>query len=50
MSLKLDKFESLYNKAENYTLDILRNHNKEVHDYSVANNPYFFQAVCLSVL
>lgn len=45
VSLKLEKFEALYNLAENYTLDILRDHNKAVHDYSVNNNPYFFSAV-----
>lgn len=33
-----------------FTLDILRTHNKERHDFSVQNNPYFFQAVCVSLL
>jgi hypothetical protein len=31
-----------------FTLDILRTHNKERHDNSVATNAYFFQAVRLS--
>ncbi|KAF2799324.1 Cloroperoxidase [Melanomma pulvis-pyrius CBS 109.77] len=46
VSVILSRFQDLYAKAENneFTLDILRTHNKEVHDYSVANNPYFFQA------
>ncbi|KAF1988889.1 Cloroperoxidase [Aulographum hederae CBS 113979] len=45
-SLILSKFESLYNKAVDgeFTIDILRTHNKEVHDFSVQNNPYFFSA------
>ncbi|KAF2429338.1 Cloroperoxidase [Tothia fuscella] len=47
VSLILSKFDSLYSKANSageFTLDILRDHNKEVHDFSVQNNPYFFQA------
>lgn len=44
-SLDLTTFDQLYFSAENYTLDILRDHNKVVHDYSIANNPYFFSAV-----
>jgi hypothetical protein len=42
--VEIAKFDALYNRAENYTLDILRDHNKDVHDFSVQNNPYFFQA------
>lgn len=46
-SLDLSRFDQLYFSAENYTLDILRDHNKLVHDYSIQNNPYFFSAVSL---
>ncbi|CZR61315.1 uncharacterized protein PAC_11211 [Phialocephala subalpina] len=43
-SLNLPRFDQLYFSAENYTLDILRDHNKVVHDYSINNNPYYFSA------
>jgi hypothetical protein len=45
VSLKIDRFDDIYNRAANLTLDNLRDHNKVVHDFSVQNNPYFFQAV-----
>lgn len=45
-SLDLPRFDLLYFSAQNYTLDILRDHNKYTHDYSVQNNPYYFSAVC----
>ncbi|KAJ4299471.1 hypothetical protein N0V90_004716 [Kalmusia sp. IMI 367209] len=46
VSVKIPLAQSLLSKAVNneFTLDILRTHNKERHDFSVANNPYFFQA------
>jgi hypothetical protein len=52
VSVILSRFQSLYAKAVNneFTIDILRQHNKEVHDYSVQNNPYFFQAVCITYI
>ncbi|KAF2803216.1 Cloroperoxidase [Mytilinidion resinicola] len=46
-TLDLSKFKALYSTANangEFTLDILRNHNKQVHDYSVQHNPYFFSA------
>ncbi|CAI6290656.1 unnamed protein product [Periconia digitata] len=45
-SVQLPLVEDLLAKAvdNEFTLDILRTHNKERHDFSVANNPYFFQA------
>ncbi|KAF2658637.1 Cloroperoxidase [Lophiostoma macrostomum CBS 122681] len=45
VSVQIPQVQSLLNKAVNneLTLDILRTHNKEKHDYSIANNPYFFQ-------
>lgn len=42
--LNLDRFKVLYNAAQTYNLDITRAHNKYVHNYSVQNNPYFFNA------
>lgn len=47
VSVIISQVEELLALAENneFTLDILRTHNKAKHDYSVANNPYFFQAV-----
>jgi hypothetical protein len=52
VSVQIPQVQSLLNKAVNneFTLDILRTHNKEKHDYSIANNPYFFQAVCTPLL
>ena len=44
-SLDLSRFDQLYFSAENFTLDILRDHNQVVHQYSIENNPYFFSAV-----
>jgi hypothetical protein len=40
----------LYNRATLFTNDILRDHNKVVHDLSLANNPYFFQAPVSSIV
>ncbi|KAH7399990.1 hypothetical protein BKA64DRAFT_670896 [Cadophora sp. MPI-SDFR-AT-0126] len=42
--LQMDRFMALYNRAELYTLDIVRQHNKDMRDWSVQNNPYFFSA------
>ncbi|KAF2729210.1 Cloroperoxidase [Polyplosphaeria fusca] len=46
VSVILSRFQSLLSKAvdNEFTIDILRQHNKQWHDYSVSNNPYFFQA------
>ncbi|KAG7005412.1 sister chromatid cohesion protein pds5 [Physcia stellaris] len=44
VSLQIDRFDDIYNRAANLRLDNLRDHNKKVHDFSVQNNPYFFQA------
>ncbi|TVY13783.1 Aromatic peroxygenase [Lachnellula arida] len=43
-SLDLARFDQLYFSAENFTLDVLRDHNKLTNEYSVQNNPYFFSA------
>ncbi|KAF2122406.1 Chloroperoxidase [Lophiotrema nucula] len=46
-SLIVSQFQSLLSKANSdgeFTIDILRQHNKQKHDYSVNTNPYFFQA------
>ncbi|KAH8601004.1 hypothetical protein B0O99DRAFT_681860 [Bisporella sp. PMI_857] len=43
-SLNLGRFDILYNRAEQYTLDILRDHNAYVHNFSIKNNPYYFSA------
>lgn len=47
VSLQIDRFDDIYRRNTNLTYDNLRDHNKVVHDYSVNNNPYFFQAVRL---
>jgi hypothetical protein len=44
-TMNMDRFKKLYFSSTNYTLDLLRDHSKYAHDYSVANNPYFFDAV-----
>ncbi|KAL8669093.1 MAG: hypothetical protein Q9168_006302 [Polycauliona sp. 1 TL-2023] len=44
VSLKIDRFDDIYRRGANLTYDNLRDHNKVVHDYSINNNPYFFQA------
>jgi len=45
--LQMDRFMALYNRSELYTLDIVRQHNKDMRDWSVQNNPYFFSAVSI---
>jgi len=45
-SLNLARFKKLYFSTTNFTLDALRDHAKYAHDYSIANNPYFFNAAC----
>lgn len=50
MSLQIDRFDDIYNRNENLTIDNLRDHNKQVHDFSVQNNPYFFQPVSFATL
>ncbi|KAH7351090.1 hypothetical protein BKA65DRAFT_251559 [Rhexocercosporidium sp. MPI-PUGE-AT-0058] len=42
--LQMDRFMALYNRSELYTLDIVRQHNKDMRNWSVHNNPYFFSA------
>ncbi|KAH6663854.1 hypothetical protein B0J14DRAFT_630715 [Halenospora varia] len=44
VSLNITRFDKLYFSAEDYTLDILRDHNKLTHDDSINNNPYYFSA------
>lgn len=43
--LQMDRFMALYNRSELYTLDIVRQHNKDMRDWSINNNPYYFSAV-----
>ncbi|TVY32873.1 Aromatic peroxygenase, partial [Lachnellula subtilissima] len=43
-SLNLARFDQLYFSAENFTLDVLRDHNMSTNEYSVQNNPYYFSA------
>ncbi|CZS99271.1 related to oxidase [Rhynchosporium agropyri] len=43
-SLQMDRFMALYNRSELYTLDIVRQHNKAMRDWSIQNNPYYFSA------
>ncbi|KAJ5054164.1 uncharacterized protein L3040_000446 [Drepanopeziza brunnea f. sp. 'multigermtubi'] len=43
-TLQMDRFMALYNRSELYTLDIMRQHNKAMRDWSVQNNPYYFSA------
>lgn len=44
--LQMDRFMALYNRSDLYTLDIVRQHNKAMRDWSLFNNPYYFSAVC----
>ncbi|EPE28884.1 Cloroperoxidase [Glarea lozoyensis ATCC 20868] len=44
VSLNITRFDKLYFSAQNYTLDILRDHNKLTHTDSIQNNPYYFSA------
>ncbi|KAI9651489.1 MAG: hypothetical protein M1831_000806 [Alyxoria varia] len=43
VSLQIDRFDDIFNRGPRLTLDKLRDHNKKVHDFSVNNNPHFFQ-------
>jgi hypothetical protein len=42
-NLNIDQFKKLYFSST--TLDVLRDHAKYAHEYSIANNPYYFTAV-----
>lgn len=44
-SLQMERFMALYRRGPLFTLDIMRQHNRDMRNWSVQHNPYYFSAV-----